>query len=74
MMQSLEVGPVHVWHSDEQTEQEAPLGKLPSGQSWFVVVTACTGLHFVGSEGLWLKPEAHEVHWPVQSEHCVHPI
>lgn len=51
MIQLFDVGPLHVWHSDEQTVQVAPLGKLPSGHGWFVVVTAWTGLHFVASEG-----------------------
>lgn len=62
MIQLFEVPPLHVWHADEHTEQEAPLAKLPSGQTWFDVVMDGAGSHFVLSIESCVKPDAHEVH------------
>lgn len=51
MMQSFEVPPVHVSHDGEQGAHDAPLPKLPSGQTWPVDVADFGGMHFVRSFG-----------------------
>jgi hypothetical protein len=72
-MQSLEVPPVHVWHDDEQGEQELPLLNEPSGQAVPLEVTERGGLHFVRSLPSWVKPDLHARQTPVPSAHRSHP-
>jgi hypothetical protein len=61
-MQSFDVPPVQVLQAEEHTAHAAPLGKLPSGHIWFVVVVAGNGSHFVLSTLSCEKPDLHAVH------------
>ena len=47
MIQSLDVGPEHVWHRGEHGWQDVPLLKLPSGQTVPVEVVDCAAKHCV---------------------------
>lgn len=69
MMQSLDVGPEHVWHRGEQGAQAVPLLKLPSGHTVPVEVVACAAKHSVRSFAFWVNPDLHVMQSPLPSAH-----
>jgi hypothetical protein len=68
--QSLEVPPVHVWHSGEQGVHFPPLRKAPSGQVAPVESTCGAGWHLLPDR---VRPDLQVIQTPLESAHWVQP-